>query len=667
MSKATRAKKEPVNPFKLSRRIFLIVVLVILLAGVGLRFLTYKNVVTGSMVQLKGADAYYFVRQAQDIRSGGLPARDPLVCYPDGFDYDRSAALYPYLLAGMGNFMPLELATAISSPLLALLTMVVVLFLLKELFPENDYAVIGGLAVMALTGIQYISRSYFGFGDRHALEVFLLALGLLGLLKAWHVTGRKLWIWTAAAAVSFAAYNYAWSQSSMILMIIAGGIALTYLVAKNLPKNFTKINMIVFAAQLLPALLFANTQLLGITLTALVLFLIMHLLRARIPKTGARLLWAGGALVLLLASVYLFGRPFWDRIWYVINGFLGNNSAGPLVSEAQPMFAIYSSLSLLPPDAVTMQVALFVLAIIGLFFSWKRKQYLIFVLGLMLALLSIMRIRTEYYFVIFAGIGVAYLIENTRQMFWIVSGLAASFLLLYSSAWSQDLANQNSSLAFSNADYTMAVWMKQNLPDTGVALSGSYTDNVQPAYGILADWQLGYLYTYIGNKPFYAEPNFCHYLDPVKFFMMTDEAEAWSYLKANNLRYVLIKPVTLSKYYYYLTQLDQTDQFGSATGTVNNQQETFTDQKYYQRIFAKLFNFNAQGYVPDQIYTINSQKQLSTFTNFSDALKTGAGTYYSTDLNKSPIPVEPSKYFKLVHTESDNQGGVKLFEIVDQP
>jgi hypothetical protein len=273
--------------------------------------------------------------------------------------------------------------------------------------------------------------------------------------------------------------------------------------------------------------------------------------------------------------------------------------------------------------------------------------------------LSLIRIRSEYYFIIFAGIGVAYAINKYKNLFYLVIACVLLFFVQYVSAWSSDLAAQRSSLAFSNADYLMGEWMKINLPKVDT------TDNVTPEYGVLADWPLGYLYTYISKQPLFAEPNFCNYIEPSRFLIMGNEEEAYNYMKANKLRYVITKPMDINKYYYYLTQLQVEKQMMAVNGTVDGVQKLFINQKYFQSMGARLFNYNGEAVMPTKVYTISADKKLSEFATYQEALGTGATDFFSVDTNSSPVPLGALEHFKLIRTENDSKGGVKLFEVVD--
>lgn len=658
-----KIKDKPVlENFRLSKMVMIIATIAIFLLSIGLRMLPLGNVLTDNTVQLKGADAYYFVRQAQNIQNGGLPANDPLLCYQDGLQYDQGASFYSVLLAGVGSVIPLELATAVLSPLLALAFLVIVYFLLKELLPENDWAVLTGLAVAGLTGIQFISRSYFGFGDRHVLEVVLFTLGLFALIKAWKRSNYK---WAIVSGVSFFFFNYSWSQASMMMAILTGGILLKYVFDKKISKSFTKINLIAFSLALIHGLIFQNIQIVGITVAAIIAFFFGNFINRRFAQIKLRVVFLVLFFVIGTAIVNFVFPQLRDELVIILNGYLNLTNGGPVVSEAQPMFVIYNNISILPPNAVTMQIIVFAFSILGFWALIKSKNYALVFTGIVLAILSLMRIRTEYYFVLFSAIGAAFLVTETKRFAKLILTAVIIFVIVYASAWWSDLQSNISSLAFTSSDYKMAAWMKENLPDTGVALAGKYETDVKAGYGVLNDWQLGYLYSYIANKPLLAHPNFCNYNLPVEFFMLTDENEAYQYAKNLGIKYILVKDMNLNKYFYYLSQLNRQTEYGMVSGTIRGDKYIFINPTYYQRMATRLYTFDGLAYTPESVLTINDDKVLSEFTSYEEALATNPKAYYSIKPEMSPLPLAELKHFKLLQTFIDDNGEVKLFEVVD--
>lgn len=659
---ATLKAKSSLKDFRIPKVAMIIATVLIFVLSIGIRLLPLGNVITDNTVQLKGADAYYFVRQAQNIQNGGLPEVDPLLCYQDGISYDQGSSFYSVLLALFGSIFPIEFVTAAITPLLALAFLVIIYFLIKELLPDNDWALLTGLAVAGLSGIQFISRSYFGFGDRHALEVLLFSLGLFALIKAWRSSQLK---WGVIAGISFFLYNYSWSQASMLIAILTGGVLLKYVFDEKLSKNFTLNNIIVFGFPLLHGLIFQNAQVVAISFAAVVMFMFSNYINKKFAK---RLVRGGFILLALLIStafVYFALPALWGQILIVLNGYLNLNNGGPIVSEAQPMFVIYNNIKIFPPNAVTMQIVIFAFSILGFWALMKSKHYALVFTGVVLAILSLMRIRTEYYFIIFSAIGAAFLVTETKKFAKMLLFFVLIFVVVYSFAWVSDLRNNVSSLAFTSSDYKMANWMKENLPDSGVPLAGNYSEGQKAEYGVLNDWQLGYLYSYIANKPLLSHPNFCNSTLPIDFFLMTDENEAYQYAKSLGIKYVLVKEMDLNKYFYYLAQLDRQSEYGMVTGTLDKVKYVFINPLYYQRMVTRMYTFDGLAYEPKSIITIDESKTLNEFFSYEEAAATNPNAYYSIEPEMSPLPLEELKHFKLIQSFTDENGGVKLFEVID--
>lgn len=637
------------NEIKDNRFTLLFIIPVIILLGFMIRFLPYSNVMTDNMVQLKGADAYFFTRQAELItETGGLPEIDPGLCYPDGYENQKEGSLYMYLLSFTSRFVDLDTATAYLSPILALLVSVVMVFILLEIFKKEEKAIITGTTVVALTGVQYIARSYFGFGDRHVLEVFLLALGLLFLIKAWNKLSIK---WAIVAGIVFAFYQLTWSQTSLLILLLTLSISFYYIKEQSVDKRFTLVTLIFLVLQLPSGIWASYNQSIGIIMCSIFLILFLHFINHKIAKVSHRVMVLVALLFLMYLVLNTFFKEFLDKLIYIIWGFIGQRSEGPVVSEAQPMYVIYEGISFLPPNAVFFQVFLFIMAIVGLFNMLKSRHYIIAIFGLFMALLSVHRIRSEYYFVIFASISLAYLVIKNSEIYKYILIAVIGFVLTYSVAWNSDLQAQRSSLAFSNADYQMAEWMRENVEGDD--------------YGILADWQLGYLYTYLADKPMLAEPNFCNYLKPTEFFLLQDEATAYEMAKGLGIKYVIVKRIDINKYYYHLNQLDKMDEFKVKQVKYNDVDTIFYDQSYFQRMFARMYNFNGLGTEPDSVFTISSENEVNVYDSFDSALATGAGVYYSPATQYSSVPLSSLKHFKLIKMFTDDQGGVKLYEVVD--
>jgi len=633
-----------------------IIISSIILIGFLLRFLNFSSVVTDNMVQLKGADAYFFTRQAQLINEfGDLPAIDQNICFPDGYANQREAILYPFLISALSGLGSIDSVTAYLSPILALIVSVFVLLILIELMPHKWNAILVGVGVISFTGIQYLARSYFGFGDRHILEVALLTIGLYFLIKAWN---RENIYWAVASGVAFALYQLTWSQTSLVVLLLVISIFAYYLFTPKVSKKFTIINIIFLALQI-PAGIWANyEQSIGISLIGIVIIISGYFINIKLKKQSHKL-WSTLVIAILgLIIANIFFGEFTSKLSNIIFGFLGPKTDGPVVSEAQPMLSIYSEITLLPPNVVFFQLTLFALSLWGFVKMLNGKNLIIALFGLFIAALSFHRIRSEYYFVVLSAISLSYLTLTNPKLFKYFIILIIGFALTFYISWVGDLKNQQSSLAFTSADYKMANWMKENLPAQNL--------DDPSRVGVLADWQLGYLYTYIASQPLLAEPNFCNNLKPIEFFLMQDEEKAFQYAKDNRIKYIITKELDYSKYYYYLSQTGASDDFGIVKAQYFGKESIYYDQEYYQRMFSRLYNFNGLGSLANDVYTIDKSGQATKYSSFEEARKSSPGsTYYSNDNKKSSVPLNDLKHFKLVHVEADLSGGVKLFEVLD--
>jgi hypothetical protein len=486
------------------------------------------------------------------------------------------------------------------------------------------------------------------------LETFLFTLGILGFIKAINKGSYK---WIVLSAIGFALYNYSWAQASLMLLIFGVGAILTILFKDKISPKMLQFLLIVYSVQLIPALLFSNSQLLGLSLGLMLMSGVAFIIRNKIESRGRRLLFITLGLVLLMIFLNFAFNEFYLKLLNVIDSYANPKNAGPSVSEAAPMFSIYSSIEF--GDTVFLQLITMGVGVYGLFLALKRQNYIFFFSGISLFVLSLIRIRSEYYFLIFAGIGVSYAISKHKNLFYLIIACVVLFFFQYVSAWTSDLSAQRSSLAFTNSDYKMGEWMKTNLP------SITDTDNVTPEYGVLADWPLGYLYTYISKKPLFAEPNFCHYLNPAMFSIMNNEDEAYIFMKNNTLKYVIVKPMDVNKFYYNLTQMKVEKQLMAVKGTIEGVEKLFINQSYFQSMGARLYNFNGGAVIPTKVYTISLNKELSEFGTFEEASATKVTDFFSIDTNSSPVPLEALKHFKLIHTEGSPTTGVKLFQVID--
>jgi asparagine N-glycosylation enzyme membrane subunit Stt3 len=637
---------------------FKIIIAVVILASFILRFIPWSNVMTDTGVQLKGADAYYFVRQAENLNNGGIPQSDPLFCAPNGLQTNEDNLLYSFLLSWGSKLLPLETVTAWSGPILGTLTVIAIFCVLKELFPENDYAVLTGTMIGGLTGIQFLARSYFGFGDRHVLETFFSFLGLFTLLRA--LRTKSHW-YTAATIIIFILYTLSWRGAPTLISLILLACIIEQYFTKKI--NETKLIIpVISLALLICGTIIRNQDLIIDSAAITVLWTIIFTVNHYVKKQKRQLVILSGIFLVGSLIAIIFLPSIVNKIITTINSYLFPDAVSATISEYQPMMNVYANFVGLFNKA-GIQVLIHFLTALGLYWIWKEKRYGLFFLGVVLIIITLAKIRAEYYLLLMNAISFGYIANRYRRfaLFGIV--ITIYFAILY---WGYEIEyNKNASLVFSNNDYNMAAWMKTNLPKPEVELSGANPQNQTANYWVLARWDIGYLYGYLAEKPMLAAPNLCNYLVPSEFFMITNVDKAYEYAKTHKIKYILVRYADLNRYYGEMKKLNLTAPEVIGGQTESGKVYYLYNNAYYETMNSRLYNFNGLGIDPKAIFYFKN-KQIATTDNFALAEMTSDnGQFYGLDPFKSPLPLPTLTHFKLIHSEGSDTSAVKLFEVTD--
>lgn len=621
---------------------------IIIVIGVALRFLTWNNVVMpDGTIQLKGADAYYFAQEARNVvETGEIPELDKMFCWPDGLVTDPGNLLYSYLLAGASKAMPLEMATALSGPFFSGLAALGIFLILKDLFPDNDFAVIVGTAIASFTGLQYIARSYFGFGDRHVLEVFFAVWSMWAILRA--VNFRK-WYWAWLAVMFCGLFVLTWDGAPLIIMLFGIGLVINEFTKELDKKTFLYYLLIYFPLSLLGVFLENSTLIMG---SLLIIFgiVLIWVLKIKLKTLKQQFIAVICIACVGILGLYLFAPNILNAFLDTIRSFILQDEVSSGISEFQPMFNIYTNI-FDPFSKAAVQVFIHGLTIIGFLYMIKRKDYRFLFFGVVLLIISVAKIRGEYYLLIMNAISISYVAKEYKLFAYFAFIVAVYFSMLY---WGGEIQNnRNSSLVFTSNDYNMAQWMNANLPSTD-------NDN----YWTITRWDLGYLYGYISKKPIYASPNLCNYLFPSQFFIATDNDDIYSVLREKNIKYIVLKFEDFSKYYSDMEKILGTPP-EIIQAAINNQNYFLIEDNYYQTYAARLFNFDGLAVQAKTIYYIDNGSLMNTDNYFEAVLKRDNNKVYGISELESPIDIPALKHFKLIHSEGTGIYQVKLFEVTD--
>jgi len=169
-------------------------ILVSLFFGVALYLrivLPYDKVFIDDWIKLTGADAYYFMRQVDNLVHN-LPhsiSFDPYLLYPGGQSLG-SFSFFVYLLSGIAwlvgfgspNQHTVDMVGIYLPAILGALAIIPVYFIGKELF--NRWAGVIAAGLLAIAPGEFLGRSILGFADRDALEVLLTVLTMLFFILA---------------------------------------------------------------------------------------------------------------------------------------------------------------------------------------------------------------------------------------------------------------------------------------------------------------------------------------------------------------------------------------------------------------------------------------------------------------------------------------------------
>jgi len=375
------------------------------------------------------------------------------------------------------------------------------------------------------------------------------------------------------------------------------------------------------------------------------------LLKLKIKKLKSQLIITSGTLITAFILLYLIAPSVANQIIDSLKGFLLPDEVSQTISEFQPMFAIYQNFTDITSKA-GIQVLIHFFTAVGLFYMLKKKDYIFFFLGLALLIVSLAKIRGEYYLLIANAVSIAYLSSEYKKFAYFAFIIVAYFSMLY---WSYEVNyNKGASLVFTQNDYAMAEWMNTNLPEI--------SDN--NSYWIMARWDLGYMYGYIANRPMFSAPNLCNYLTNSQVTLLNNESEIYTTLKELNVKYILLKYNNFSRYY------SEAEKAGFPLpevlgGKVDNKTYYLIGADYFETMQTRLFNFNGQAYSPGNFYYFKGDSLVSTDNTDEVKIYSTNGKVYSISGFVSPIKLGPLKYFKLIHTEGTGENAVKLFEVVD--
>ena len=250
------------------------------------------------------------------------------------------------------------------------------------------------------------------------------------------------------------------------------------------------------------------------------------------------------------------------------------------------------------------------------------------------------------------------------------------------------------------------VWMRDNTPDPfnnpdfyyelyQMPANGTAYQYPASAYGVMSWWDYGYFITYIAHRIPNANPSQAGATDAGLFFTAQDEASGSQILDRLDSKYVIIdSSMAVGKFYAMAVWAgkDQSqffDVFYQSTQTGTYQPVMLYYPEYYQSMCSRLYLFQGQEWVPQQVITISWKQQQLTATDggtFTAKVITDQKTFSTYDDAKSfvdanpgyqivgnspvdsPVPLEKLGHYELIHQSpttvaTQQQGNISEVEI----
>jgi len=630
----------------------------VLILGLLLRIFAGRNSLTENGVLLPGYDEYYHMRRIlyTTMHFPNTLWFDSYLDYPKGLEitwpplFDQiSAALCVAL--GQHSKAGVELAASFVPMIIGLIAIVVVYYMIRELF---DHKVALLAAFMAALAPYYLLYTMFAALDHHCLEVLLYLLALLFMIMAIN-RSEKRYLYALASGVAMAALAYTWQGAdiylSIFLLYAAVQITLELKEGKSI-KETAEMLLAAFAIAFILLLPFGNTSWLkvsflgtGAMIIALcIMFAFAHIL------TKWKISWKAFPLSILIifalfAMLSEFAGGFFGLDAMIQSGleYLWGGRMIGKIGEAEPL--IY--------DAGTFSQVVFSLLGLNLLFSLggvaaslicisrstgakKQGQILLLLWMVFTLILTVGQSRFLYISTISMGLLITilffFLLDRVNKRYKGSEQASAArsprllvmvlfLLLVLPTAWDAVSFTASSPPAAAGDWVESLVWLKENSNTT------SFFEEPQKTaeYSVMSWWDYGNWILYLAERPVVANNFQAGVTDAAKFYLSENEEEATAVLDARGSRYILAD--------YGLTY----DKLAALTNWANE------DLNSYMR----MEDYGSQ-------YSVIPQERLFNTTLGRLYISDGAGTGHFRLIHESrPSPVESSA-----------KSRVKIFEYV---
>ncbi|MCJ7443170.1 MAG: oligosaccharyl transferase, archaeosortase A system-associated [Methanotrichaceae archaeon] len=540
---------------------------VIIVLAFLLRLLAGRPSLSETGVLLAGFDSYYHMRRILYMVNHfpNTLWSDTYIDYPNGFNitwpplYDQISATASLIL-GQHAQQGVEMVSAFLPVVFGILTIVVVYFMVREVF-GRDIALLS--AFLAALSPSFIFNSMVGATDHHSLEVLFLLASLLFMVLAFS-RKEKRYIFAGFAGIFLAGLAYNWFGTiiylGIFLLYAAVQITLDLRGGSSL-KETPGTLLTSFVVALILILPYWNTTWLSLSFFGIIMaifaIIILFIISYIIAKRNIKWYFFPSMILIIIFIFYLFGYLQGDL-------FIGNigvkqgiefifGGGGIGISEAMPLFSGISPSSLI--FSYLGWTLLFSLAGIIAFIYVLQKsgkeinkgQLLILVWGIASILLTLGQSRFLYMSSIAFGILISILFFQLIELLEkrmsekkqkLPKALVIGLLLILILPTLAETIDAAKGLPFSIAGdwYDSLNWLKTNSNST------SFYDDPKavPEYSVMSKWDYGNWIIQVAERPVVANNFQVGLRDSFKFFLSEDEDAATSLLDKKRSKYIII-------------------------------------------------------------------------------------------------------------------------------
>ncbi|MDD1758325.1 MAG: glycosyltransferase family 39 protein [Methanotrichaceae archaeon] len=528
-----------------------------------LRLFSGRYSLTANGIQLGGYDEYYHMRRIL-YTVNHFPHTlwfDSYLNYPKGLTvtwpplYDQLSATLSLAL-GQHTQENVELISALIPTVLGALAVVVVYYMIKEVF-NRDVALLS--AFMAAIAPSHLWRSMFGATDHHSLEVLMILGALLFVvLSLSRRTHRHFFAIGAGVMIAGVAYTWYGAIIYLGIFLLYAAIQMTIDLRKGaVSKDIITTLLMTFGVALILVLPFWNNAWLLLSFYGIMAMIVLTLLMFVIHSIMASrkinwIMFPLIMLVLLIIVVSLSNLPGGPPS--IASGYsylFGGKGMG--IAEAEPLLSGVT-LPELAFSSMGWDLLFSVAGIVAFIFilqkgnaELRRGQLLILVWSVCVLMLTLGQSRFLYISTIAMGILISVLffqlidmLENRmavrKQKLPKVLAVGLLLLLALPSLAETMYMVKGVPPPIAGDWFDSLAWLEKNSNST------SFYDNpiLVPEYSVMSSWDYGNWIVQVAKRPAVANNFQTGWRDSVNFFLSESEESATSILDSRGSKYIII-------------------------------------------------------------------------------------------------------------------------------